>query len=88
MRADLLNAQDDGRCHIPIVYWAPPRLHCLFADAIKKLLLGCSRAHVFYLYPTLCKTMVSKDATVVALIGELLEVAGQAMGLCPGPDSS
>lgn len=27
--------------------------------------------------------MVSQDAAVVALIGELLEVAGQAMGLCP-----
>ncbi|CAM0141230.1 unnamed protein product [Umbelopsis sp. WA50703] len=48
---------------------------------IKKLLLGCSRAHIFYLYPTLCKAMVSNDTSVVGLIGEMLEVAGQAMGL-------
>ncbi|KAI8578525.1 hypothetical protein K450DRAFT_272753 [Umbelopsis ramanniana AG] len=56
-------------------------------DDIKKLLLGSSRAQIFYLYPTLCKTMVSQDAAVVALIGELLEVAGQAMGLCPKDDN-
>ncbi|KAJ2961960.1 hypothetical protein NQZ79_g2896 [Umbelopsis isabellina] len=48
---------------------------------IKKLLLGCSRAHIFFLYPTLCKAMVSNDTSVVGLIGEMLEVAGQAMGL-------
>jgi hypothetical protein len=53
----------------------------MLSDDIKKLLLGCSRAHIFYLYPTLCKAMVSNDTSVAGLIGEMLEVAGQAMGL-------
>jgi len=92
MRPNLLNQEGDGKqlsrralCWILQLFLIFQTFSIPFhsTDDIKKLLLGSSRAQIFYLYPTLCKTMVSQDAAVVALIGELLEVAGQAMGLCP-----
>ncbi|CAO3613794.1 unnamed protein product [Cunninghamella blakesleeana] len=48
---------------------------------IKGLLLSCPRAHLFYLYPSLCRMLTCEDQDVVELIRECLRVAGIEMGL-------
>ncbi|CAO3644476.1 unnamed protein product [Cunninghamella echinulata] len=48
---------------------------------IKGLLLSCPRAHLFYLYPSLCRMLTCEDQAVVELIRECLRIAGIEMGL-------
>ncbi|KAL0093822.1 hypothetical protein F4703DRAFT_1831802 [Phycomyces blakesleeanus] len=48
---------------------------------IRHLVLSGPRAHLFYLYPSLCNMISCDDAVVVELIRECLQTAGTEMGL-------
>ncbi|KAG1571611.1 hypothetical protein G6F50_004463 [Rhizopus delemar] len=50
-------------------------------NPVKKLLLSGSRAHLFYLYPSLCSMITCEDDVVIGLIQECLQVTGAEMGL-------
>ncbi|KAG0164957.1 hypothetical protein DFQ30_009163 [Apophysomyces sp. BC1015] len=50
-------------------------------DTVKHSLLSGPRAHLFYLYPSLCNMITCEDPVVVELIRECLQVAGKEMGL-------
>lgn len=52
-------------------------------DTVKQLLLSGPRAHLFYLYPSLCSMITCEDDIVVGLIRECLQVVGLEMGLAP-----
>ncbi|KAF7724885.1 hypothetical protein EC973_000598 [Apophysomyces ossiformis] len=48
---------------------------------LKRLLLSGPRAHLFYLYPSLCNMIACEDPVVVELIRECLQVVGKEMEL-------
>lgn len=48
---------------------------------VKRLLLSGPRAHLFYLYHSLCNMITCEDEVVVGLIKECLQVIGSEMGL-------
>ncbi|KAI9487745.1 MAG: hypothetical protein EXX96DRAFT_615499 [Benjaminiella poitrasii] len=50
-------------------------------NTVKQLLLSGPRAHLFYLYPSLCSMITCKDDVVVSLIRECLQIVGAEMGL-------
>lgn len=50
-------------------------------DTVKQLLLSGPRAHLFYLYPSLCSMITCEDEVVVSLIKECLHIVGIEMGL-------
>ncbi|KAI7900381.1 uncharacterized protein BX663DRAFT_517389 [Cokeromyces recurvatus] len=50
-------------------------------DVVKQTLLSGPRAHLFYLYPSLCNMTTCKDDIVVSLIKECLQIVGIEMGL-------
>ncbi|KAI9254748.1 hypothetical protein EDC94DRAFT_678828 [Helicostylum pulchrum] len=52
-------------------------------NIVKQLLLSGPRAHLFYLYPSLCSMITCEDDVVVGLIRECLQVVGLEMGLAP-----
>lgn len=50
-------------------------------DTVKQMLLSGPRAHLFYLYPSLCSMITCQDDVVVGLIKECLQAVGKEMGL-------
>ncbi|KAL7335661.1 Endocytosis and vacuole integrity protein [Mucor circinelloides] len=50
-------------------------------NTVKRMLLSGPRAHLFYLYPSLCSMITCQDDVVVGLIKECLQVVGSEMGL-------
>ncbi|KAI9277773.1 hypothetical protein BY458DRAFT_504032 [Sporodiniella umbellata] len=50
-------------------------------NPVKKLLLSGPRAHLFYLYPSLCSMIMCEDDAIISLIQECLQVTGIEMGV-------
>ncbi|KAI8971244.1 hypothetical protein BDB01DRAFT_511679 [Pilobolus umbonatus] len=50
-------------------------------NSVKRLLLSGPRAHLFYLYRSLCDMVTCEDEVVVSLVQECLLLAGEDMGL-------
>ncbi|KAI8636873.1 hypothetical protein BD408DRAFT_396694 [Parasitella parasitica] len=50
-------------------------------NTVKQMLLSGPRAHLFYLYPSLCSMITCQDDIVVGLIKECLQAAGTEVGL-------
>lgn len=51
------------------------------ANPIKKQILSCPIAHLFYLYPVICDAISLPDENIVALLKECLKKVGEELGV-------